>query len=219
MIYKGYSQMPLIAHLFFFASCLLAVLVWSIWLWEIVKPDGEFIYSVIAVSIALLWSLIGLGIWLLHGSRTTKAVHIAGMWVIQILLIVSWFFLLANILIYPAWWDDCRFVDRSLGSEREGAVLQCTRNYSSTWGWGVAVTVWFFLWIFVGNFACLAYWISGQRRKEEAELHQEQDEELENAQYYQKEPSLVKVRTEQGRTGWGPGDGESVIVQGVSPTG
>ena len=207
--------MPLLAHLFFFASSLLAVLVWSIWLWEIVKPDGEFIYSMIAVSIAFLWSLVGLGTCLLNGSRTTKAVHIAGMWIIQIMLIVSWFFLLANILIYPAWWDDCRFVDRPLGSEREGAVLQCTRNYSSTWGWGVAVTVWFFLWIFVGNFACLAYWISGQRnRKEEEELV---EEELEGAQYYHREPSLVKVRTEQGRKGWGPGDGESVIVQGLSP--
>jgi hypothetical protein len=197
--------MPLIAHLFFFLSSLLAVLVWSIWLDEIVKPEGEFIYSVIATSIALLWSLVGLVLEAGGASRTKRAIHIAGMWPVQVLLFVSWFFLLANILIYPAWWDSCKFVQKSIDAQKEGQLLQCTRNYSSSWAWAVTVTVWFFLWIFVGNFACIAYWIAGQR-KEEA-----------NDYYQHSEPSLVKVRTEPGRRGWGPGDGESVIVQGLSP--
>lgn len=67
----------------------------------------------------------------------------------MILEFIAWFFLLANIIVYPAYHNDCK-------KNCEGIVV-CCRHYHSKYAWAVVFAAWTFIHYFIFQFAAFHY--------------------------------------------------------------
>ena len=120
--------------------------------WRFVKPTGEYVVITVFSGLAVLLAIFGLFSYIL-GVRMLKLIFLIAMPIMQIMLIIAFVFLLANLLVTPRYYDKCHY-ERGNSSSSTGSgsgsrpgtgpheYLECERFYYKTFAWALAFIIW-----------------------------------------------------------------------------
>ena len=158
-----------ISLIYILISSLLFLIVNCVFTWKFVQPVGEFIVITIVSAFVTIWAFVGLACFF-FGWRLIKKIFFFMLPVLLCLLMLSWFFLLANLLITPRFYDKCGYNRNSCNSTGSDSTsnstshlsnkstsplssysnqfLECERHYYKKFAWALTFVFWLFLDIF-----------------------------------------------------------------------
>lgn len=148
-----------LGFIYLLVATILFLVVSCVFTWKFVRPDGEFTVIVVIASLAVGWVLFGLVAFLL-GIGTLKKIFIYGLFLIQLLMMLAWIFMLANLILMPRFYDKCyKHHGTSSGTNRHHSseYLECERHYYKKWAWALAWVIWVFLDLFLFRFFVIHY--------------------------------------------------------------